>query len=75
MNNINYKLIVLIPVLLIFNLTFLIKNCSSQWVQTYGFSVGSGNSIATFGNNYICVGTQQGIYLSSNNGTNWTQTT
>jgi hypothetical protein len=68
------KMITVLLALLIYNLTF--NNCSAQWVQ---MSSGMGNnkevwSLATYGN-YIFAGTfLYGVYVSTNNGTNWTQT-
>jgi hypothetical protein len=79
------KLILLFVVALIFNSSFLINNCMSQWVQ---MSNGMGSnqtvrSLAAYGNAIsgynIFAGTGlyptlTGVYLSTNNGENWTQT-
>ena len=74
MNNLFYKLLILIPALLILNSSFIIHNCSAQWVQmSSGMPATTVFSLATLGNN-IFAGTEYGVYLSTNNGTNWTQT-
>ena len=69
------KLIVVLSALLIYNFTFNINHCSAQWEQ---MSNGIGTdkyiySLATFENN-VYAGTNTGVYLSTNNGTSWTQT-
>jgi hypothetical protein len=60
---------------LIVQLAFTIEKCEAQWEQV---SNGMGNiigmSLASSGNNIFC-GSNYGVYLSTNNGTNWTQTT
>ncbi|MCX6162284.1 MAG: T9SS type A sorting domain-containing protein [Ignavibacteriae bacterium] len=70
------KVLLAVLTLFILNFSFLIHNCMSQWVQ---MSNGMGNiyitSLAVNGNN-IFAGTwpSTGIYISTNNGTNWTHT-
>ncbi|HEY5534030.1 MAG TPA: T9SS type A sorting domain-containing protein [Ignavibacteria bacterium] len=76
MKKIICKFFVLVSFLLIYNLTFNIENCISQWVQ---MSNGIGNdkivnSFAILGNNIFAGTYGNGVYLSSNNGTNWIQT-
>jgi hypothetical protein len=70
-----FKSISLIFVLFILNSSFLITNCFCQWVQV---SNGMGNqivySLAYSGNNIFAGTDSNGVYLSTNNGTNWTQT-
>ena len=64
----------IIYLFLIVHCTLVIDNCLSQWVQVTN---GMGNivilSLAYSGNN-IFAGTSAGVYLSTNNGANWTQT-
>ncbi|MBN1633090.1 MAG: T9SS type A sorting domain-containing protein [Ignavibacteria bacterium] len=69
--------IILILAFVILNSSFLIHNCFSQWVQV---SNGMGNnqyviSLATSGNNIFAGTYGSGVYLSTNNGQTWTQTT
>jgi len=74
MKNKIYKLLSLLITLLIFNSTFNIKNCKSQWVQCNGIWGGS-IIYSLVSGNYIFAGTNgNGVYISSNNGQNWTQT-
>jgi hypothetical protein len=61
---------------LIFNSSLLIFNCFGQWVQ---MSSGMGTnkmvwSLAVIGNNMFAGTDNYGIYLSTNGGYNWTQT-
>jgi hypothetical protein len=62
-------------IVMIVHCTFNIDNCEAQWVEV---SSGIGNknvyTLASNGN-YLFAGTNgTGVYLSINNGTNWTQT-
>jgi hypothetical protein len=70
-----YKSIIKIfAIFIVFSI--LIPNCICQWVQvSNGISNRSIYSLASSGNN-IFAGTwaNHGVYLSTNNGTNWTQT-
>ncbi|HEY5123869.1 MAG TPA: T9SS type A sorting domain-containing protein [Ignavibacteria bacterium] len=67
------KLIYTLAFVLIVHCTLNIENCMSQWVQINGPSYANISSLAVSGNN-ILAGTYQGIYYSTNNGTNWTPT-
>ena len=73
MKNLIYKILGAIFALFIFNSSFLISNCMCQWIQV---SNGMGNqtilSLAYIGNSIFAGG--NGVYLSTNNGTSWTQT-
>ena len=65
-----------VVILLISLLTLVItENCMSQWIQcSSGLEAGTVHALAVSGNN-IFAGTQGlGIYLSTNNGQNWTHT-
>ena len=75
------KFICTIVVLLIVQLvptprdcTLNIKNCICQWVQGEGFSGGFVYSLAISGNNIFAGTDVSGVYLSTNNGSTWTQT-
>ena len=74
------KLILFFVVALIFNSSFLINNCMGQWVQMSN-GMGSNQSVwclATSENNIFAgtglYPTLTGVYISTNNGINWTQT-
>jgi len=64
-------------IILICNFTFNINNCHAQWVPMQnGMSNAYVHALAVNGNN-IFAGTYNpgnGVYLSTDNGTNWTQT-
>lgn len=69
------KKIILFSLLIILNLAFKVENCMCQWVQVVHWT-GNVYALANSGN-YIFAGihdSPQGIYLSTNNGDNWTQT-
>jgi len=71
------KKIIFVLLLITFNLAFKIEDCMCQWVQVSNMT-GYGNvyALAKSGN-YIFAGIHddpQGVYLSTNNGNNWTQT-
>ena len=70
------KIIYAIVALIILHLTFNIENCDAQWVQ---MSDGMGinkvvYSLTTLGNNMFAGTNASGVYLSTNNGSTWTQT-
>jgi hypothetical protein len=52
---------------------FVAINANAQWVQCIGSGVQSVYSLGASGNN-ILAGTPNGVYLSTNFGTNWIQT-
>ncbi len=57
-------------------IVFIISECNSQWVQS---SAGMGNdknvhSIVSSGNNIFAATSTSGVWLSTNNGLNWNQT-
>jgi len=54
--------------------TLLITNCYGQWVQSIIPNGGVVRSLTANGNN-IFAGTGIGVFLSTNNGNDWTQTT
>ncbi len=70
------KLIKYFIVFFILNSPFLVNNCVCQWVQMsngiYGEII---YSLAVSGNNIFAGTSQYGVYLSTNNGISWTQTT
>ena len=71
------KLIYALVFFIIVHCTLTIHNCQAQWVQ---MSNGMGTSQIVYSfttnGNYIFAGTDgSGVYLSTNNGTTWTQTT
>ncbi len=55
------------------DLAFNINNCEAQWVQPVGTFGGNVYSLGIIGNN-LCAGAYNIVYLSTNNGTTWTQT-
>jgi len=70
------KLFAFIIALSIYHFTFNIDNCSGQWVQ---MSNGMGidkivNALISNGTNIFAGTNGSGVYLSTNNGTSWTQT-
>jgi hypothetical protein len=62
---------------LILHFTFNIKNCEAQWVQMSNGMFNNQNvySLTVSGNNIFAGTSASGVYLSTNNGNNWTQTT
>ena len=65
------KLTLLLSVLLLYG---FLNISTAQWVQmANGISNNYGYSLAINGNN-IFAGNSDGVYLSTNNGTIWTQT-
>jgi hypothetical protein len=74
MKNYFDKFSILISFLLIINSSFLIRNSVAQWVQTEGIYGGDVYSVAISGNNIFAGSYGNGVYISTNNGTNWTQT-
>lgn len=64
----NYTLYFLI-VLLIFS-----SSLHAQWVKCSGFSNEDVRSLITFGNNIYAGTIDKGVYISSDNGINWTRT-
>jgi Secretion system C-terminal sorting domain len=79
MKNSYCKILCFVFVLFIFNSSFLIPNCFSQWVHmSNGMCNATASALAANGN-YVFAGTMSGpsgcgVYLSTNNGTSWTQT-
>ncbi|MCX6163086.1 MAG: hypothetical protein NTV87_17335 [Ignavibacteriae bacterium] len=61
-------------VALIINSSLLIDNCICQWVQTNGPFGGNVLSLAVNGNNIFAGTDDNGVYFSTNNSANWTQT-
>lgn len=59
---------------LIINSTLLIHNSEAQWVRCDLINNGSVISFAESGNNIFAGTRNGGVYLSTNNGQNWTQT-
>ncbi len=60
---------------LIFALLMLVAiNVSAQWVQTDGIYGGEIWSLTTLGSTIFAGTKSNGVYLSTNNGNNWTQT-
>jgi len=53
-------------------LVFLPGNTKSQWVNVSGLGGGGTKSLAVNGTN-LFVGTEQGVYLSTDNGVTWTE--
>jgi hypothetical protein len=71
------KILIFLSAVFIFNSSFYIQNCSSQWVHvTNGIEHKFIYSLANV-DNYIFAGgsvNSYGVYVSSNNGDNWVQT-
>jgi hypothetical protein len=67
------KFILVLTFLVIYQLSFNIKDCKCQWVQYDSIYGGYVYSLATSGNN-IFAGTISGVWLSTNNSQSWTQT-
>jgi len=68
-----YRFLVLIPIFSILNFFVLINNSEAQWIQTNGIYGGIVYSLAISGNNFFAGTDGNGIYLSTDNGSNWTQ--
>ena len=64
------QILLFFAVYIIIHCTFNIENCICQWVQTNGLSGIQVNKLSS-NSNFIIAGTTNGIYLSSNNGNNW----
>ncbi len=71
MKKLFYKLFLLMPALIILNFSFLINNCLSQWEPTASINENFVQCFAQKGT-VIFAGTGNGIYKTTNNGTNWT---
>ena len=68
------KILLLVSLFFIIHCSLFINPCKADWVQTNGMDVFTVYSI-TGNSNYLFAGTQySGIYRSTNNGLNWTQT-
>jgi hypothetical protein len=66
----------IIYLFLIVHCTLVIDNCLSQWVQVpNGMEGRLVFTLASDGNNIFAGTDSVGVYLSTNNGTSWTQTT
>ena len=65
------KILLTVVLALILNSSFLINNCQSQWVQTNGPNGGSVYCLAVSGTNLFAGTWGGGVFLSTNNGTNW----
>jgi hypothetical protein len=75
MKNSYLKIIGLVLTLIILNSSFLIRNCISQWVpDTNGIGWTTERSLAVSGTNIFTGTFSSGVYLSTNNGTSWSQT-
>ena len=75
MKSIFSKFFMIIAFLIIYNLSFNINNCKSQWVQCNG--IGTNQFVYSFtllGNNIFAGTSQYGVYVSTDNGANWSQT-
>lgn len=68
------KILLLVAIFVILNSSLLIHNCQCQWVQMSN-GMGSNEDVLSLATNgtYIFAGTDY-VYRSSNNGTNWIQT-
>jgi hypothetical protein len=73
MRKLIYKLLVLIPIFIILSLSFLIQNSEAQWTQTSGPVSGWISSFTVIGNNLFAGTFSTGVFLSTNNGANWSQ--
>ncbi|MCX6162093.1 MAG: T9SS type A sorting domain-containing protein [Ignavibacteriae bacterium] len=67
------KTILLIVLALILNSTFIIHNSEAQWEQCDSIYDGIVFSLAISGNTIFAGTNDSGVYLSTNNGQNWTQ--
>jgi len=62
-------------IMLILSFTFQVDNCPAQWVQmSNGISSELVRPLVSSGNNIFAGTDNSGVYLSSNNGLSWTQT-
>ena len=68
------KLISSLLFILILNLSLNIVNSTAQWVQLQQIGNGDIRAFAVNGNNIFAGISNAGVYISTNNGTNWTQT-
>jgi hypothetical protein len=70
------KLIYALTFILFLHCTFKIENCSAQWVQmSNGIGTDKIVHALTSNGSYIFAGAEgSGVYVSSNNGTSWSQT-
>lgn len=60
---------------IVLNLLFVVNNCLSQWVQTNGpYGNGTIRCFAVSGNNVFGGSAAFGVFLSTNNGDTWKQT-
>ena len=71
------KVALIAALIIIAHCTLIIENCNAQWVQ---LTNGIGNdkiihSVVSSGNNIFAGTSYSGVYLSTNNGDSWTQTT
>lgn len=57
--------------LLIVIITLIVKDCFSQWTQVGAFYGGEVSALTSGGANIIAGTSGNGIYISTNNGTNW----
>jgi len=68
------KQIFLFIAFVILNCLFLSSNCPAQWIQTNGPYGGDINCLAVSGSNIYAGTYDSGVFLSTNNGTSWTNT-
>ena len=71
MKKILYKLLVFIPVILIYNLSLSIDNCVAQWEPTNGPGGGDFRSMTASGSNLFVGTSNAGIFKTTNNGISW----
>ncbi|MBK9404558.1 MAG: hypothetical protein IPN57_08505 [Ignavibacteria bacterium] len=72
MKNINKIFALAFLITQIVHCSLNIDNCKAQWVQTNGPYGGDIRSFAVSGTNLFAANYGGGVYLSTNNGTNWT---
>ena len=69
------KLIYSIVFVLILHCTLKIENCPAQWDNiSQGLKGGFFNSVAIINNNILAGSFLEGVFISTNNGSNWTNT-
>ena len=66
------KILLLLLALLIVHCTFNIEHCTAQWEQFDAIRGGCVYTLAVSGSKTFA-GTFNGVYLSTNSGSNWTQ--
>ena len=72
-NKMKQKVLAIVFILFV-HFTISIEDCSSQWVKCDSGLIGDVYSLAVIVNNLFAGTGDSGVYLSTDNGMNWTQT-